>query len=198
MTKTNLQSLSFEGNQIYQAVNVLNTGGLILYPTDTIWGIGCDATDAEAVAKVFALKKRDLSKPLVVLVDSLEMLKEYVVEVHPRIDTLLSYHQRPLTIIFEQARQLPSNLIAKDNSVAIRIVKDDFCQEMIKEFGKPIVATSANISNEPFPENFGAISSDVIKGIDFVVRHRQMEKTQGLPSVLVRVQKDGELLFLRE
>ncbi|MEM9824230.1 MAG: L-threonylcarbamoyladenylate synthase [Bacteroidota bacterium] len=197
MTKTNLQALSFEADQINRAVEVLNDGGLLLYPTDTIWGIGCDATDAEAVAKVYQLKKRDPSKPLVILVDSRKMLKEYVAHVHPRIDTLLAYHQRPLTVIYENAQQLPNNLIAKDKSVAIRLVQDDFCQKMIRQFGKPIVATSANISNEPFPESFGSISSEVIKGIDFVVRHRQCEKSASQPSVLVRILKDGELEFLR-
>jgi len=197
MTKTNLQALSFEADQINRAVEVLTDKGLLLYPTDTIWGIGCDATNVEAVAKIYALKKRDLSKPLVVLVDSLRMLKDYVEQVHPRMDTLLAYHKRPLTVIYEKAKQLPDNLIAKDRSVAIRVVQDDFCKAMIRQFGKPIVATSANISNEPFPDNFGAISSEVIKGIDFVVRHRQCEKTANQPSVLVRVLANGELEFLR-
>ncbi|MEM8906308.1 MAG: L-threonylcarbamoyladenylate synthase [Bacteroidota bacterium] len=197
MTKTNLQALSFEVNQINQAVKTLSEGGLLLYPTDTIWGIGCDATNAEAVAKIFALKKRNLSRPLVVLVDSVKMLQDYVAHVHPRIDTLLAYHQRPLTVIYEQARHLPQNLIGADGSVAIRVVLDDFCRQMIAQFGKPVVATSANITNEPFPENFGAISSEVIKGIDFVVRHRQTEKNAQQPSVLVKVQENGELVFLR-
>ena len=198
MTRTNLQALSFEADQINQAVEVLQKSGLLLYPTDTIWGIGCDATDPVAVARVFSLKKQAASNPLVILVDSKQMLKQYVEHVHPRIDTLLAYHKRPLTVIYPKAKQLPDNLIARDKSVAIRVVQDQFCQEMIRQFGKPIVATSANINNEPFPENFGSISSEVIKGIDFVVRHRQMEKTPNQPSVMVRILDNGELDFLRE
>jgi len=197
MTRTNVQSLSFENNQLNEICHVLEDSGLILYPTDTIWGIGCDATNPEAVEKVFQLKNRDRSKPFVILVDSLKMLKQYVREVHPRMDTLLSFHTRPLTVVYDQGIGLAPNAIDKSGSAAIRIVRDEFCQQLIKQFNKPLIASSANISNEPFPGNFGEITSDVLRGVDHVVRMRQHEKSLGEPSVLVKVEPNGEFNFLR-
>ena len=117
------------------------------------------------------------------------MLKEYVREIHPRMHTLLSFHTRPLTVIYDQGIGLAENAIGRDGSAAIRVVQDDYCKQLINSFGKPIVATSANISNQPFPGNFGEISSDVISGVDHVVRFRQEEKSLGEPSVLVKVEK---------
>ena len=198
MTRTNLQSLLFGNDQLSKITTGLESGDLILYPTDTIWGIGCDATNPDSVEKVFELKKRDRSKPFVILVSSIEMLKEYVREIHPRMHTLLSFHTRPLTVIYDQGIGLAENAIGRDGSAAIRVVQDDYCKQLINSFGKPIVATSANISNQPFPGNFGEISSDVISGVDHVVRFRQEEKSLGEPSVLVKVEKNGEFIFLRE
>ena len=198
MTRTNLQSLLFGNDQLSKITTGLESGDLILYPTDTIWGIGCDATNPDSVEKVFELKKRDRSKPFVILVSSIEMLKEYVSEIHPRMHTLLSFHTRPLTVIYDQGIGLAENAIGRDGSAAIRVVQDDYCKQLINSFGKPIVATSANISNQPFPGNFGEISSDVISGVDHVVRFRQEEKSLGEPSVLVKVEKNGEFIFLRE
>jgi L-threonylcarbamoyladenylate synthase len=126
------------------------------------------------------------------------MLKKYVREIPPRIETLLYYHSRPLTMVFEDARNLPGNLIAADNTIAIRIAQDEFCQELIGSFGFPLVATSANISGEPFPTNFGEISSDVIKGVDYIVKIRRHDKTMGQPSVIAKLGNDGELEFLRD
>lgn len=198
MAKANVKTFMFEKDQIEDITKILDRGGLILYPTDTIWGIGCDATNLEAVDNVFALKKRDRNKSMVLLVSSLEMLKRYVRHVHPRIDTLLLHHRRPLTIVFDEAMNLPEGVMADDGSIAIRIVQDEFCQELIESFGKPLIATSANISNAPYPANFGEISSDVIRNIDYVVKHRRHEKTLGEPSVIVKVVNDGEMIFLRE
>jgi len=198
MTRTNVQSLLFGNDQLSKITTGLESGDVILYPTDTIWGIGCDATNPLAVEKVFELKRRDRSKPFVILVSCIEMLKEYVREVHPRMHTLLSFHTRPLTVIYDQGIGFAPNAIGQDGSVAIRVVQDDYCRQLINSFGKPIVATSANISNEPFPGNFGEISSDVISRVDHVVRFRQEEKSLGEPSVLVKVEKNGEFIFLRE
>ncbi len=197
MTRTNVQSLLFGNDQLRKIATDLEAGDLILYPTDTIWGIGCDATNPTAVEKVFELKRRDRSKPFVILVSSIKMLKAYVREVHPRMDTLLSHHTRPLTVIYDQGLGLAPNAIGQDGSVAIRVVQDDFCRNLIDSFGKPMVATSANISNEPFPGNFGEISSAVISQVDHVVRFRQEEKSLGEPSVLVKVEKNGDFNFLR-
>lgn len=181
-------------------LETLDSGGLILFPTDTIWGIGCDATDPIAVEKVFALKNRPRHKPFILLVSSIEMLQNYVEHLHPRLETLLLYHTRPLTIIYDQAKNLPSNAYADGGSVGIRLVQDEFCKQLIEKFGKPLVGTSANISDEPFPSHFGEISSAVIQGVDFVVRHRQGEKNMGAPSVIARMTDPmkGELEFLRD
>ncbi len=198
MTKTNLKSFMFEKDNLENIKAVLENGGLILYPTDTIWGIGCDATNPEAVEKVYQLKQKNRNKSFIILVDGIEMIKTYVEHVHPRIDTLLLHHVRPLTVVFENARNLPSNLIADDGSIAIRLVRDEFCQNLIRDYGKPLIATSANVSEEPFPNNFGEISSAIIKGVDYVFKQRRYEKEAKEPSVIVKAQDDGELIFLRE
>jgi L-threonylcarbamoyladenylate synthase len=173
----------------------LENGGTILLPTDTIWGIACDATNAEAVEKVHELKR---NRPFVLLVSSIEMLKDYVQQVHPRIETLLLFHQRPLTIIYENAKNLPTNAYGDDGSVAIRITHDPFCQSLIESFGKPIVATSANISGDPLPNHFGEISSAVIIGVDYVVKYRTMDKDMNEPSVIAKLDENEELVFFRE
>jgi len=197
MTNVNLQSFILGSIQFNDLLECLRTDGIILYPTDTIWGIGCDATNETAVKKIYDLKKRELSKPFVLLVDSLEMLKEYVHQVHPRIETLLSFHQRPLTVVYNQAKNLPPISASDAGSVAIRVVQDAFCKQLIGAFGKPLISTSANISTEPFPANFGEVSSAIIEGVNYVVKFRQDEKTMGEPSVVVKVEENGELVFLR-
>lgn len=197
MTQTDLQQLMFGKDNLEKITTVLSEGGLILYPTDTIWGIGCDATNPEAVQKIFELKQRPKDKPFVLLVDSIEMLKDYVEHVHPRIETLLIHHVQPLTIIYDKAKNLPNIAFAKEGSVAIRIVLDSFCKELIQRFGKPLVASSANISDRPFPANFGGISSDVIMGVDYVVKWKQGEKKLNQPSVIARLTEKEELEFLR-
>ena len=176
-------------------LRTLKKGGLILFATDTIWGIGCDATDPIAVKKVYDLKKRDPNKPFILIADSLEMVKDYVEEVHPKIETLLEYHTRPLTVVYEQNKNLPKEVVAKDGSVAFRVVQSSFCKEIIKAFGKPLVATSANISNAPFPTSLGTISSDVIEGVDYVVSDDS--RLTHSPSVMVRVLGNDELEFIR-
>ncbi len=179
-------------------LQVLETGGLILFPTDTIWGIGCDATNPDAVDKVYKLKKRDPNKPLIVLVDSNEMLKDYVEHLHPKIETLLEFHTRPITVIYEKGVNLAPNLLGQDGSIGIRLVLDPFCKELISRFGKPIVATSANVSGIPFPRNFGEISSDIIQGVDFVPKIRQSDKNLHEPSIIIKLDEEGELIFIRE
>ena len=181
-------------------LETLNNGGSILYPTDTVWGIGCDATNADAVDKIFQLKERDRSKPFNLLVSSVEMLKNYIEHLHPRIETLLLYHVRPLTIVYEKAKNLPPISIAKDGSVGFRIPNDEFCRKLIENFGKPIVATSANISNSPLPNHFGEISSDILMQVDHVVKYRQREKNMNAPSVIAKLSDSirAELEFLRD
>lgn len=197
MGQPNVDTQMFGRDNINEITDTLSRGGVILYPTDTIWGIGCDATNPEAVEKVFQVKNRPQNKSFILLVDSLDMLKQYVNEVHPRVDTLLHYHVRPLTVIYDQARNLPQNVIAADGSIGIRIAQDDFCKKLIGAFGKPIVSTSANLSSEPSPKCFGGVSSEIIQGVDYVVRHRQFDKEPGAPSVLIKVSEEGEIAFLR-
>jgi len=188
----------FLKDDLERVVSVLENDGMILFPTDTIWGIGCDACNPTAIERIYNLKKRDRSKPFVLLVDSIEMLKRYIVQIPPRIQTLLSYHTRPLTVIYAQGQNLPANAMAAEGSVAIRLVQDELCKQLIRAYDRPIVATSANISNEPFPANFGEISSDVIQGVDYVFQHRRDDKTQREPSVIVKYNGKGDLVFIRE
>lgn len=198
MMQTDLQQLMFGKDNLETITATLERGGLILYPTDTIWGIGCDATNHAAVQRIFDLKQRSHDQPFVLLVNSIEMLKNYVEQVHPKIETLLMYHVQPLTLIYDQAKNLPSIAYAPDGTVAIRIVQDSFCRELIQQFGKPLVASSANIIEKPYPANFGGISSDVITGVDYVVKWKQGEKKLGQPSVIARFSDKEELVFLRE
>ena len=197
MVSTNVKTYFFDNDHLEDIITVLNSGGVVVYPTDTIWGVGCDACNAAAVEKVYALKKRSRDKGFVILVDSIEMLKKYVAHVHPRVDTLLHYHERPLTVVFDQARNLPANVCPPDGSIGVRIVKDEFCRLLIRHFGRPLVSSSANVSNESFQGTFGSISSEILTGADYVVKYRQHEKFCGPPSVIVKALENGELEFLR-
>ncbi len=187
-----------EKDQIADIVRTLALGGTILYPTDTIWGVGCDATNQDAVQKIYDLKQRNTGKGFVILVSDLQMLREYVRHVHPRIDTLLAYHTRPITVIYDKSKNLPNNVTAPDDSIAVRVANDPFCRELISTFGKPLVATSANVSDKGFPHHFGEISSEIIEGVDYVVKYRQSDKTKHEPSVIVRMSEGEELDFVRE
>lgn len=198
LTFTNRNTGMVQHHTLEPVISTLEKGGLILLPTDTIWGIGCDATNAEAVGRVRSIKQTKNREPLVILVASIEMLKNYVAYIHPRVETLLLFHSRPLTVIYDKGVNLPENALGADGSVAIRIPQDEFCQSLLQIFGKPIVATSAHIGDAPYPRHFGEISSAVIEGIDYVVKHRQMEKEMGQPSVIARLGEDEELIFIRE
>lgn len=183
---------------IDQAINVLHQGGVLLYPADTIWGIGCDATNKKAIEKVYDIKGRESQKPLIVLVSDLEQLYSIVTSVHPRIDTLLHFHERPLTVIYPQAKKEYLHLAAKDGSLAVRLVKSGFCHDLITAYARPIVSTSANRSGEPSPSKFGSISSQIISLVDFAVPAFTEKDITGLPSVIARYDENGELDFLRQ
>ena len=148
---------------IQETVKYLKEGKTILYPTDTIWGVGCDATNSRAVQKVYKLKQRDETKSLIILLDHIDKLPLYLKEVPQVAYDLINNIENPLTIIYQNAKGLAKNVIAKDKSIAIRIVKNDFCRELIKAFGKPIVSTSANLSDEPTPLFFNQISAEIKK-----------------------------------
>lgn len=156
-----------------QITEILKAGGVILYPTDTVWGIGCDATNPTAVARIFTIKQRNESKSLIILVSSIAMLREYIADLPQNILNYLQKVTEPTTIIYENPQLLAKNVIAADNTVAIRLVQDPFCQQMIAHFGKPIVSTSANISGQSTPLCFADIPTSLIEHCDYVVPYRQ-------------------------
>ena len=174
----------------------LTNGGLILYPTDTIWGIGCDACNLESVEKVYKLKQRPRELPFILLVDSIPMLKKFV-NIHPRLETLLSFHEKPLSIIFTEVNGLPQEILSDAGTIAIRVTIDAFCKDIIAQLDRPIISTSANVTGEPFPKNFHEISAQIIRGMDYIVNYRQNDLDENLPSVLAEFNKKGELNFIR-
>lgn len=182
---------------IEACLRVLESGGLILYPTDTIWGIGCDATNEEAVEKIFALKKRIETKALIVLIADERSLLQYVASPHIEVFDYIQGVSKPTTIIYENAIGLASNLLAEDGSVGIRICADEFCKHLIKRFRKPIVSTSANVSGFPSPKVFSDIDIAVKQGVDYVVHYRQDDTIPVEPSAVVKCNKDGSFTILR-
>ena len=188
----------FDFDFVEEIISTLENGGLILYPTDSVWAIGCDATNVEAVKKILALKQREEGKGLVLLANDVKMVGDYVDHVPPRIDMLLVYHTRPLTIVYELSENLPKEVLGSKNTVAIRIAQDDFCKNIIQKFGKPLVATTANIDSAEIPLHFGAINSNIVEAVDYVTRFRRDEKKDGVLSVMACMGNDGELEFLRE
>ncbi len=185
-------------DDISAAMPVLRSGGLILYPTDTIWGIGCDATDEAAVQKIYALKKRSESKSLVVLLADVKDLLHHVANPRPDIADVIAGFTRPTTVIYEGALGLAPNVISEDGSIAIRIVKDPFCRHLIKRLRKPLVSTSANISGEPSPASFREVAAAIRNGVDYVVKYRQNEDTAAVASRIIRINKDGSIVIIRD
>ncbi|MGB5555986.1 MAG: L-threonylcarbamoyladenylate synthase [Flavobacteriaceae bacterium] len=183
--------------EINNAIAVLTKGGLLLYPTDTVWGIGCDATNEEAVKKVYALKKREDTKALICLVANDAMLERHVEKVPEVAWDIIDLSDKPTTIIYDKPKGLAKNLIASDQTLAIRIASDKFCQYLINKFKKPIVSTSANLAGQPTPNSFHEISDDIIKGVDYVVNLRQDEKN-GTPSSIIKLGNDGTVKVIRE
>src|SRR3990170_5195777 len=178
---------------IEHAVSVLSEGGIILYPADTIWGIGCDALNKDAINKIYSIKERQSGKGLIVLVSNLDQLYEVAASVHPRIDTLLHYHERPLTIVYPAAKKPFEHLIAKDGSIAIRLVKSGFCHELISAYSRPLVSTSANLTGEPSPTTFGTISSLILSKVDYALPAYTEKGMTGTPSVIAKYDQNGDL-----
>lgn len=182
---------------INNALDVLRAGGLILYPTDTIWGIGCDATNPAAVERVYRLKGRDQTKSLIVLLDNENKLPGYVHEVPEIAYQLIEYTERPLTIVYSGAKNLAPNLIAEDGSIGIRIVEHAFCSPLLQRFRKPLVSTSANPSGHPAPKNFSEISQEIIEGVDYVVSYGQDDERENQASMVMKLEPGGKFSFLR-
>jgi L-threonylcarbamoyladenylate synthase len=182
---------------IQQALEILRKGGVIVYPTDTIWGIGCDATLPDAVSKIYRIKQRDDSKSMIVLVNEPNMVARFVDRAPQLAWDLIEYATKPLTIIYDGARGLAPNLYAADGSLGIRVCSDAFCKELIRRFRKPIVSTSANISGEPAPRFFDEVSADIISAADYVVEYRQEDRTPAVPSSIIRLKENGEIKIIR-
>ena len=183
-------------NDIEKCLDVLHKGGTILYPTDTIWGIGCDATNEAAVAKIFSIKNRPDSKSLIVLVSDEREILRYVAHPDPRVFDHIQNSERPTTVIYDGAIGLADNLVAEDGSVGIRICREEFCRHLIKRFRKPIVSTSANISGMASPKNFNEISPEIKESVDYVVHYRRDDVTEAQASSIIRY-KNGEIIVLR-
>ena len=183
---------------IKKACEVLNNGGLILYPTDTIWGIGCDATNEKAVQKVFDLKKRADSKALIVMIDNTVKLDFYVDEVPELAIDLIEVSEKPMTVIYDKGRNIAPNLLAEDGSLAIRVTQERFSNELCKRFRKAIVSTSANVSGTAAPKYFDEIDDEIIAGVDYVVQYRQDDITPTKASSIIKLKNDGEIKIIRE
>ena len=190
-----LNSMNFE-NDIEQCLKVLKDGGLILYPTDTVWGIGCDATNNKAVEKIYQLKRRPDNKAMIVLVADEQDVLRHVAAVDLQVFEYLEKASKPITVIYDGAIGLANNLVAADGSIAIRICREIFCRHLIKRFRKPIVSTSANISGQSVPKTFADITSEINQGVDYIVRYRQDDNTAADSSSIIKW-NNGKVEILR-
>ena len=184
-------------DDLKKACEVMAAGGLILYPTDTIWGIGCDATNEEAVRRVHELKRRSDHKAMLVLLDSEAKLNGYVSNVPDIAWDLIEVADKPLTIIYSDAKNLAPSLVGEDGSVGIRITREAFSRQLCERFRKPVVSTSANISGEPSPASFSEISEEVKKGVDYIVEYRQDDQTKAKPSSIIKLGDGGLVQVIR-
>jgi len=185
-------------DDLKKALEVLQRGGVILYPTDTIWGLGCDATNEVAVRKVYEIKRRADSKSMLVLMENINLLGRYMEEVPEIAYNLIEVAEKPMTIIYPGAKNLAKNLIASDGTIGIRITAENFSRQLIQQFRKPVVSTSANISGMPSPAVFQDISDDIKRAVDYVVSYRQDDLTPASPSSIIRLGVGGEIEILRK
>lgn len=182
---------------IKDCIATLQNNGVILYPTDTVWGLGCDATDPVAIQKIYAIKKRSSEKNMIVLLAEPRDILQYVADPHPDIIDTVSSFERPTTVVYQHGLGLADGVIADDGSIAIRVTKDPFCKALIKRLKKPIVSTSANVSGEPSPATYADISQEVINDVDYAVHYRRTDTELHVPSRLVKINNDGSLLIIR-
>lgn len=185
-------------DEVEKAFEVIKSGGIILYPTDTIWGIGCDATNTEAIKRIFRLKQRDEAKSMIILLDTENKLESYVSDVNPLAYELIEYAENPLTLVLPGAKNISPALISNDGSVGIRIPKHDFCRQLMQKMRKPLVSTSANISGKPSPQYFAQVEPEIINGVDYVVNLEQQSREIKRPSTIMRLAQDGNFEFLRK
>ena len=183
--------------EIEKSVLALKNSNTILYPTDTVWGIGCDATDEIAVKKIYHIKNREESRSLIILVSSFEMLQKYIGRIPDIVKSVLLENKKPTTIIYNNPKGIALNAIANDNTVAIRIVQDEFCQKLIHQFGKPIVSTSANISGDPSPKAFDEIIKPILDSVDYIVNLAK-EQVNLKSSTIIRIMEDDTIKIIRD
>lgn len=183
--------------EIQKAIEVLKAGGIILYPTDTIWGLGCDATNESAVAKIFEIKQRSDAKSLITIVSSDGMLQRYVKEVPDLAWDIMDLATKPTTIIYDTAKNIAKNAIAKDGSIGIRLIKEGFANQLVHKFNKPIISTSANISGEPTPNSFNEINEVIKNKTNFVVNPK-FDKGIREPSSIMKLSLNGEVTIIRK
>jgi L-threonylcarbamoyladenylate synthase len=183
--------------EIHNAFEVIQNGGIILYPTDTVWGIGCDATNADAVAKIYALKKRAETQSMIVLMNGEKMMYNVFKEIPEVAWQIMDLSENPTTIILDNPRNVAANIIAPDKSLGIRVVKEPFCFKLLERMKKPLVSTSANISGQPTPIAFKDINPEIVKGVDYVVNlHR--DRIAGKPSTIIKLTNDSQVKVLRK
>lgn len=180
-----------------ECLATLKNGGIILYPTDTIWGLGCDATNQSAVEKIFRIKSREPDKSLLILVNGIGMLERYVKDIPETALDLVSVADSPLTIIYPEGKYLAEGVYANDGSVGIRICNEEFCNELITRFRKPIVSTSANSSGSPSPSNFNNIEEEIVKKADYVVNYRRDDKRKQAASPIIKIERSGTFKIIR-
>ena len=183
--------------ELNQTIEILQSGGTILYPTDTIWGIGCDATNPEAIRKIFDIKKREPNKSLIILVESEKRLQD-LVDVPEMAWQIIDLSEKPVTIVYENPKNLPKELLAEDGSVGIRIVKNDYCKKLISKLNKPLVSTSANLSGQKSPMKFSDISEEIRKAVDYVVEDPDNKVSEFSGSSVIKVWNDNQIKILRE
>jgi len=187
----------FEKEDLKNALQVLRNGGVILYPTDTVWGLGCDATNAEAVKRIFEIKRREDTKSMLVLMENPNMLHAYIKEVPEIAWELIEVTDKPLTIIYPGAKNLAPNLIAEDGTIGIRITSETFTEHLIQQFRRPIVSTSANLSGKQTPQNFHQIEEEILSAVDYVVLYRQDDTTKSKPSSIIQLGLGGQIQIIR-
>ncbi len=184
-------------DDIKQTIEILRMGGVVLYPTDTVWGIGCDATSVSAVQRIYQIKQRQDSKAMIVLVDNEIRLNQYIREIPEIAWQLLEVVDKPTTIVYPGAKNIAPNLLAEDGSIGMRIIRDEFCQKLISQFKKPIVSTSANVSGEKSPSFFLEISENILTSVDYIVKWRQNDKVPRKPSSVIKLGLHGEIQIIR-
>ena len=184
-------------DEVKKASEIIKEGGIILYPTDTIWGIGCDATNDNAVKKIYAVKKREDTRSMLVLLDKAEKLNYYTRKVPEIAWQLIEVSDAPLTIVYPDGRNLAPSLLAEDGSIGIRITSDPFCSELIKKTGTPLVSTSANFSGQSFPSVFNEIDEEIRKSVDYIVQWRKNDNKKGKPSQVIKLEEGGVFRILR-